>query len=484
MTPEALAPDRTSYRGPRTWPLHRSLGRVGFPGFGGVLAVWALLVAVSVATGLLNVWMGWNGIPVSVASVTLDLTIYPPFLIALLLTLWLGPGWGVVPLYLANVASALASGMSVPMSAVFALAAPVEVIVIWGSMVLLNVDPALRSRRDLLAFVAIGLIAATASSLATPIWNAANNLDFLAGLRVWRGWVLGDSLQVALVGAPLLALFTPRMHRVLASRFPDAATHPASHRAAVAFVSILFLFLGALAWVGVHGAVTALGLDPATRTPGGDLLLPRLKEIGVLMAVVFLVLMLTAVVYTAALARLGERDRLLALRDPLTGVLNRRAFPDIFERESARSRRLGQGVAVLFLDLDQFKLLNDRHGHVVGDRVLRHFAQRLSELVRDTDVVFRWGGEEFLVLLPHTAPAEAPQLAERIRAAVAQEEIRVRDGREPIRITVSVGVTGTFPPVEWQDLIARADEAAYKAKETGRNRVVQAEFAPPAPDVG
>ncbi|GMV06945.1 MAG: hypothetical protein AMXMBFR53_32200 [Gemmatimonadota bacterium] len=477
MAIETLGPDRTSYRGPRAWLLVRSPQRLAFPGFRGVLAAWLVLVAVSVATGLLNVWMGWNGIPVSVAALTVDLTIYPPFLIALLLTIWLGPGWGMVPLYLANVASALATGMGPAAALVFALAAPVELILIWGSMVLLNVDPSLSTWRDRTAFVLIGLIAATASSLATPIWNAANGLDLLQGLRVWRGWVVGDLVQVAFIGAPCLVLFTSRIHRVLAGRFPDAAGHPASHRAAVAFVSSLFVLLGALALMGVAVLVGALELDPRMRTPAGEFLVPRLQEIGVLLGVAFAVLMLTAVVYTAALARLGERDRLLALRDPLTGVLNRRAFPDIYEREGARSRRLGQGVSLLFLDLDQFKLLNDRHGHVVGDRVLRHFARRLGELVRDTDVVFRWGGEEFLVLLPHTGPTEAPLLAERVRSAVEAEEIRVRDGREPIRITVSVGVVGaTEPPREWQALVARADDAAYRAKDGGRNQVVQVPF--------
>jgi diguanylate cyclase (GGDEF)-like protein len=425
-----------------------------------------------VATGVLNVWLGWNGLSFSVAAITVDVTVYPPFLIALLLTVWLGPGWGVVPLYLANLASALASGLTLGMSAVFALAAPVELILIWGSMVLLNVDPSLRTRRDLMALVAISLIAATASSLATPIWNAANQLDFVEGLRVWRGWVVGDLAQVAFIAAPVLALFSDRVRFALVWRFPDSAVHPASHRAAVAFVTVIFFMLGALAFVGVRGLVAALQLDPGTLTPGGDLLLPRLEEIGVLMMVVFVVLMLTAVVYTGALARLSERDRRLALRDPLTGALNRRAFPEIYEREAARSQRLAEGLAVLFLDLDHFKRLNDGHGHVVGDLVLQHFSRLLAGLVRDTDFVFRWGGEEFLVLLPHTSPDEAPVMAERIRGAVEAEEIAFRGGRSPVRLTVSIGAAGTLaPPLDPAVLIAGADSAAYRAKERGRNCV-------------
>ena len=460
------------YRGPRGWFLYRLRERLGHPGFGIVLTVWGSLVGVCIASGLINVWLGWNGIPVVVDGVTIDLTIYPPFVVCLLLTVWLGPGWGMVPLYLANLGSALFAGLSPGVAAVFALAAPVELILIWGSMVLLNVDPSLRRLKDAGLFVAIGLIAATASSLATPIWNAANELDLMEGLRVWRGWVIGDLAQAVLVGAPMLRLFTDRVRDALVPRFPDSPGYPENHAAAVSFVSSIFALLGALAFQSVRALVGTLALDPATRTPGGEPLLPRLQEIGVLMVVVFVVLMLTAVVYTWALAHSSARDRQVARRDPLTGCPNRRAFSEIFERESARSRRLRQGLSVLFLDIDHFKGVNDRLGHVVGDRVLQLVARRLDALVRDTDYVFRWGGEEFLVLLPHTRPSEASTMAERIRAAVARHGFIAQDGREAVHITVSIGVAGTSePPERAEGLIALADTLVYQAKNAGRNRV-------------
>ncbi|HKJ01778.1 MAG TPA: GGDEF domain-containing protein, partial [Longimicrobiales bacterium] len=110
--------------------------------------------------------------------------------------------------------------------------------------------------------------------------------------------------------------------------------------------------------------------------------------------------------------------------------------------------------------------------HPVGDRVLQHFAAGLQGLVRDTDLVFRWGGEEFLILLPHTAPSEGPPMADRIRERVAEDFVLHRDGREPVCLTVSVGVAAAAIPPEFPDtLIARADAAAYRAKEAGRNRV-------------
>jgi GGDEF domain-containing protein len=321
-----------------------------------------------------------------------DITVYPPFLIALLLTVWLGPAWGVIPLYLANLASGIAGGLTPGIAAVFSLAAPVEMVILWGSMVLLNVSAELRTVRDAVRFLLVALIAATASSLATPLWNAANQLDLLQGFRVWRGWVVGDFLQCALIGAPTLRFLTRRVQARLARRFPDPPTYPESHGTAVIFVATLFIMLGALASVGVLVSLRALMLDPETRIPSGELLLPQLHQIGVFMGVVFAVLMSTMVVFTWALAHLSAKEHAEARHDALTGCLNRLAFHEIYEREAIRSRRLGQGLVILFLDIDHFKSVNDSFGHQVGDEVLQHFAESLRGLVRDTDFVFRWGG--------------------------------------------------------------------------------------------
>lgn len=460
------------YQGPRSWPLHRLVERWGFPQHGPVLGVWAVVVVISVFSGLINVWMGWNGIPVAVGGLTVDITVYPPFLIALLLTVWLGPAWGVIPLYLANLASGIAGGLTPGIAAVFALAAPVEMVILWGSMVLLNVSPELRTARDAVNFLLVALVAATASSLATPLWNVANHLDLTQGFRVWRGWVVGDFLQCVLIGAPTLRFLTRRVQAGLAGRFPDPPIYPESHGAAVVFVATLFVMLGTLAFVGVAASVRALGLNPDTRIPSGDLLLPQLHQIGAFLAVVFVVLMCTTVVFTWALAYLSTMEHAEARHDALTGCLNRRAFHEIYEREGIRSRRLGQGLVILFLDIDHFKTVNDRFGHQVGDRVLQHFAWRLQALVRDTDFVFRWGGEEFVILLPHTDPAEGPLMADRIRENVAQNPAMIRGVREPVQLTVSVGVAASPEPPERPDaLLEQADAAAYRAKAGGRNRV-------------
>ncbi|MCM8811670.1 MAG: GGDEF domain-containing protein [Candidatus Omnitrophica bacterium] len=161
----------------------------------------------------------------------------------------------------------------------------------------------------------------------------------------------------------------------------------------------------------------------------------------------------------------------LAIHDSLTGLMVRRHFMERLEEEVARSKRLSKELAFLMIDLDEFKKVNDTYGHLVGDVVLREVAERLQKSVREVDLVGRYGGEEFGVVLPETDMPMGAQVAERIRQTVEQTPIPAYDER--IRMTVSVGVSvlGTANG-EIVKLIEMADEALYKAKNSGRNRVV------------
>lgn len=156
----------------------------------------------------------------------------------------------------------------------------------------------------------------------------------------------------------------------------------------------------------------------------------------------------------------------LAHTDALTGLANRRAAQEALGREVARAARYQRELALLMLDLDRFKVLNDGHGHPVGDRVLVALAERLRAHVRASDLVARWGGEEFVVLAPETPAADAERLAEHLRAQVARDPFL--DGH---RITVSVGVASHREGDEVETLVARSDAALYRAKAGGRNRV-------------
>jgi two-component system, cell cycle response regulator len=158
----------------------------------------------------------------------------------------------------------------------------------------------------------------------------------------------------------------------------------------------------------------------------------------------------------------------LAYRDELTGLANRRFAVRQLHAELSRARRHGQELAVVILDADRFKSLNDRHGHLAGDDVLRGLGERLRSRLREEDVVARFGGEEFLVILPDTGAEGAAAVAEDLRAAVAAEPFPV--GRIALRLTVSAGYAA-WDGEDLERLVARADRGLYAAKEAGRDCV-------------
>ena len=167
--------------------------------------------------------------------------------------------------------------------------------------------------------------------------------------------------------------------------------------------------------------------------------------------------------------------RRLATTDPLTGAFNRRRFFQKARQEFLRHRRYGHPLAVLLMDMDHFKKINDTHGHPVGDAVLKTFVQTCQGVFRVTDIFGRTGGEEFSAILPETDAANAVRVAERLRSRVGQNP--VDDGQNAggsIRCTVSIGLTSLEEDdLTLESLIRRADQALYTAKRTGRNRVVQ-----------
>jgi diguanylate cyclase (GGDEF)-like protein len=172
----------------------------------------------------------------------------------------------------------------------------------------------------------------------------------------------------------------------------------------------------------------------------------------------------------AKLHRIVEQQ---ALVDGLTGLSNRRHTEDRLVSELARAQRFGGPLAIVVGDLDDFKAVNDVHGHPVGDTVLRQFARVLASTVRDADVAGRWGGEEFLLVLPGTDSAGAALLAERIRAHLAQGSLLTPEG-VPIRVTASFGVAAYEEGQDVETLVATADSALYEAKRAGKNRVERA----------
>ena len=169
----------------------------------------------------------------------------------------------------------------------------------------------------------------------------------------------------------------------------------------------------------------------------------------------------------AKLHRIVERQ---ALVDGLTGIANRRHGEDALAAELSRAARFGGPLSVVIGDLDDFKAVNDAFGHGVGDTVLREFAQLLERSVRDVDVAVRWGGEEFLLVLPGTDADGAVQLAQRIREYLEERTLLTPEGAA-VRVTASFGVAETQGESQTAELVAAADAALYEAKRRGKNRV-------------
>jgi two-component system cell cycle response regulator len=164
-----------------------------------------------------------------------------------------------------------------------------------------------------------------------------------------------------------------------------------------------------------------------------------------------------------------------AARDPLTGIWNRNEIFDTFHRELARAERERNELAIVMIDIDHFKNLNDNHGHMAGDAVLREFTRRLTTSLRPYDAVGRYGGEEFLVVLPGCDTEAAVRHADRLRTLICDESFDTSEGRHTV--TCSLGVASTSTGAEKTDtdaLIRAADVALYKAKHNGRNRVESA----------
>lgn len=162
----------------------------------------------------------------------------------------------------------------------------------------------------------------------------------------------------------------------------------------------------------------------------------------------------------------------LATLDPLTGAFNRRLLEEEASRLQARSTRSGSPMAVMMIDVDRFKDVNDHYGHQVGDRVLQLLAKTIETEIRTGDYFARYGGEEFCILLPSTLEDEAYVLAERLRIAYA-DRTSLFEGK-PLRSTLSIGIADSIDVgTEFNLLLQAADQALYDAKKTGRNKVVR-----------
>lgn len=167
-----------------------------------------------------------------------------------------------------------------------------------------------------------------------------------------------------------------------------------------------------------------------------------------------------------------ERTRALSLKDDLTGLYNRRFFNQAYESEWQRCQRYNRSLAILMIDIDNFKHYNDTHGHLMGDAVLKNVARVLQTILRKSDILARYGGEEFVILLPESSGEQAKQAAAKLRHAIEVEPFAHENQQPDGRLTVSIGVAG-FPEdtADKDELLRLSDKALYLAKKAGKNCV-------------
>ncbi|MGZ5198867.1 MAG: diguanylate cyclase [Telluria sp.] len=246
--------------------------------------------------------------------------------------------------------------------------------------------------------------------------------------------------------------------------------------------ALFWLLMSCLAVLTFHAAYS-LGVPPPPHPIKDMELLHLLCDLGLYIVVVVFVL-LFELTKTQGFIKLEQALKIineLAIRDELTGSHNRRHLIRLIENEKERTARLGSLFCLCLLDIDHFKRINDTYGHLAGDSVLRDFAATVQRQIRDSDSFGRYGGEEFLLMLPETSIDEALALAERVRANIAR--LAFADLPD-LAVTVSIGIAEFRIDEPISQTVARADEALYQAKSSGRNRVVrygqQADIAAPA----
>ncbi len=456
-------------------PLH--VWRHGSPSekraiFGG----WLLLLLLCVALGVATVKWGWSGMPLRMGGVTAYVTVYPPLPICLLLTLTLGWWWGAIPAYCSTLVLALYAGMPLQWALLFAFANPLGFSILAIGYRAMAVRRDLRDLTSLLYFIQLSFVASIFGSAGALLWSYTNHLAPGAQLPIWQGWWLGSFLQSVIIGGPVLAVLWPHVARWQLERQQLMRKRRSGSRR-----SVLRMLATVAAGVLLYGYVT---IQLAEASAAGALEVFRQTVwifywvfAAIILFIAFFGYQLFSHWQDSTEGLLQELQRMnadlarLATTDALTGLLNRRAADRQLETEWQRARRSGHASALVLLDLDHFKQVNDNYGHPGGDAALRALASCIGSVMREVDIGARYGGEEFLIVLPETGREGAFVFAERLRERVAACD--VRHDKDTFRCNLSLGVAVSDPDEpSYEHWVRRADQALYRAKQGGRNRTV------------
>jgi diguanylate cyclase (GGDEF)-like protein len=330
----------------------------------------------------------------------------------------------------------------------------------------------LRLNRRLMAYTAAGMYGAAAFDGLISALIPADPPSPVASLLV--AFALFTFLMAAGPRLPRsgLALFGPigvLLNAYALTRSPSAGDSAVLYMWPVLWTAFFFGRRGALAIVTCVGVAHGLML---LDLPASSSYFGRWLDVMTSVSVVATVTLMLVRRNESLLTRLAEEAR----TDTLTGLLNRRGFEERAALELAHAKRNGESIAIASFDLDHFKHINDEWGHDTGDRVLARTGEVLAAHSRDIDIVARFGGEEFLVLLPGSNSTDAEAFTQRIRRALA-----AGDSSELPTVRISAGVIAAMAPENIEELLQDADAALYDAKRTGRNRTVISEHHDPAP---
>lgn len=447
-----------------------------------VLGSWLFSILACIVLGLATVAFEWSGLPLQFGGVDVFVTFYPPLIICLLWTLLFGFWWGAIPAYLATLSLALFSGIPWYWAVLFACANPLGFAVYGVVYRTIPISLEMRDSSSILFFIMIAFFSSVLESTGALIWNHLHQLDAYTAFTVWQGWWLGGFLQKVCIFSPLLYLFWPRISH-WREKMSWMISRPAmSRRNAITFGGViavavfLFLFLTFSLTEELYQLAENSG-NYAIAIEAFSVALQSVHAVYWIMSFTFVVVVVLGYQFYAYWISVLERAKELAEEkartDYLTGLNNRRAFYESARVIHEHSVRYQHSYCVLLLDVDFFKMVNDKWGHDAGDKALIEVADTVKEAVRESDLCARFGGEEFIVLLPETSVIEAANLADRLREKMAAKIISLGEREEQqLKLTVSIGLAQLKDQaLSIDQVINHADEAMYKAKSSGRNQV-------------
>lgn len=449
--------------------------------------IWLVICAITIPLGTLTRYLELTGLDVPIFGLTLHLTVYLPTLLCIPLVIWYGYFWAAIPAYFASFTVALIGGMPLHWTFIFAFSNPIGLAIY---ALFYRVSPLQTNMRDLVSvigFVLISLVASLASSAGSFIWTYTNQIGIHDAYAVWQGWWLGEWLHALLIILPVFYLVGPRVNAwllpVKLEEESQKVTKAGLFVAVSAFMLVLMGYVITARIFGVQQARKAINLIEDTQYT--SLITNAIDGMSYPLFILLVVMLATAfLAYQAVLywnhalrranQKLSEKNlelESLANVDGLTGVLNRRKVMEFFDLECYRAQRTAKPLSVIMLDVDHFKQVNDKYGHLHGDEVLISIAKQIKNNLRPYDLAGRYGGEEFVMILPDTERQEAALIGERIRKAIKQSELNLGD--DVMSVTVSLGVSSLREDDNLSSLpLARADDALYQAKREGRDRVV------------